>query len=115
MALTITKVTSEYSTSPQITPEDLAEIAKLGYKTIINNRPDNEGGATQPTSEVLKIAAEKEGLNYFYIPVIPNNIQTQEIEAFTQAYSSATKPILAFCRTGNRAGRMLELSKSIQK
>jgi uncharacterized protein (TIGR01244 family) len=115
MALTITKISNEYSTSPQITPEDLTEIVKLGYKTIINNRPDNEGGAVQPTSDAIKLAAEKVGLTYFYIPVIPNNIQLQEIEAFTQAFTSAAKPILGFCRTGNRAGRMLELSNSPQK
>jgi hypothetical protein len=35
MALTITKVLNTYSTSPQITPDDVAEIADLGYKSII--------------------------------------------------------------------------------
>lgn len=112
MTIQITKVSDDFSTAPQISVEDIAEIAQLGFKTIINNRPDNEGGAEQPTSMQLAAAAEKLGLNYVYIPVIPNNIQPNQIDAFSATYSLAAKPALGFCRTGNRAGSIFKLAQT---
>jgi sulfide:quinone oxidoreductase len=112
MTIQITKLSNDFSVTPQISIDDIAEIAQLGFKTIINNRPDGEGGAEQPFSETLKSTAEKLNLNYIYIPVIPNNIQSDQIEAFSTAYNTAKKPVLGFCRTGNRAGTMYKLSQS---
>ncbi len=116
MTIQITKITDDFSTAPQISIEDVAEIAQLGFKTIINNRPDNEGGTqdnmTQPTSTQLKMAAEQRGLTYIHIPVIPNNIEPSQIDAFSTAYNSAAKPVLGFCRTGNRAGNMFKLAQT---
>jgi uncharacterized protein (TIGR01244 family) len=112
MTIQITKITDEFSTAPQISVEDIAEVAQLGFKTIINNRPDNEGGAEQPSSAQLKAAADQLGLNYIHIPVIPNNIVPSQIDAFSTAYNAAAKPVLGFCRTGNRAGNMFKLAQT---
>lgn len=112
MPIQITKVSDSFSTAPQISVEDVVEIAQLGFKTIINNRPDNEGGAEQPTSLQLKTATEKLGLNYVYRPVIPSNILPEQVAAFNAAYSLAAKPVLGFCRTGNRAGSIFKLAQA---
>jgi uncharacterized protein (TIGR01244 family) len=112
MTIEITKLSNDFSTAPQISVADIAEIAQLGFKTIINNRPDNEGGVEQPTSAQLKVAAEELGLTYIYIPVIPNNIQPEQVNAFNAAYSLAAKPMLGFCRTGNRAGSIFKLAQA---
>ena len=113
MSIQINQMTDEFSTAPQIGVEDVAELVRLGFKTIINNRPDYEGGVGQPVSESIRDAAEKFGLNYFYIPVIPNKIEAEQIEAFSAAYAIAHKPVLAFCRTGNRAANIFTLSQSV--
>ncbi|MEE9331693.1 MAG: TIGR01244 family sulfur transferase [Methylophilaceae bacterium] len=112
MTIQITKLSADFSTSPQITTEDVVELAELGFKTIINNRPDNEGGADQPISTQLQAAAEAAGLAYIHIPVIPNNIQPAQVDTFCAAYHAAEKPVLGFCRTGNRAGSIYKLSQS---
>ncbi len=112
MTIQLTKITDDFSTAPQISVNDMAEIAHLGFKTIINNRPDNEGGAEQPTSVQLAAAAEKLGLKYVHIPIIPNNIQPNQIDAFSTAYTVAAKPVLGFCRTGNRAGSIFKLAQT---
>jgi uncharacterized protein (TIGR01244 family) len=112
MTIQISKVSDDFSTAPQISVVDIAEIAQLGFKTIINNRPDNEGGAEQPTSAQLALAAKKHGLKYIHIPVIPNNIQSNQINEFSAAYHLAEKPVLGFCRTGNRAGSIFKLSQA---
>jgi uncharacterized protein (TIGR01244 family) len=112
MALTITKHSETFSSCPQINPEDLAEIAQLGFKTIINARPDNEGGDSQPASNNIKAAAEKAGLSYIHIPVVPSNIKANDIAACAEFTSNAPTPILGFCKTGMRA---TSLYKSTQQ
>lgn len=113
MPIQITQQSNEFSTAPQINTEDIAEIARLGFKTIINNRPDFEGGADQPTSAQIQAAAEAAGLAYVYIPVVPNNILPEQVTAFASAYAAAVKPVLGFCRTGNRAGSICKMALGV--
>ena len=112
MSLSITKHSETFSSTPQITPEDVAEIAALGFKTIINARPDNEGGSVQPASGSIKVAAEKAGLHYVHIPVVPNQIQPSDVEACASFTLSAPTPILGFCKSGMRA---TSLYQSVQQ
>ena len=108
MTLSITKLSDTFSTSPQITADDVVEIAALGFKTIINNRPDGEGGAEQPISDAIKAAAKKTGLAYLYIPVIPGNITPSNVAECAAFLSTAATPVLGFCRTGNRASNLYQ-------
>ena len=104
MSIQISQHTQDFSSAPQINADDVAEIARLGFKTIINNRPDNEGGALQPSSAQIEAAAKLHGLAYVYLPVVPNQIGAEQIAAFDTAYTQASKPVLGFCGTGYRAG-----------
>lgn len=95
------RVTDEFTTSPQISVADVAAAARLGFKTLINNRPDDEEPG-QPSAAEIGAAAEAAGLAYFHIPVrggpTPDQVaQTQQILAETPA------PVLAFCRSGTRS------------
>ncbi|MDD2832707.1 MAG: TIGR01244 family sulfur transferase [Methylotenera sp.] len=110
MALAVKQISADFSVASQITTGDLAEIAHLGFKTVINNRPDHEGGDEQPESALLEAAAKAAGLNYAYIPVIPNHIQPEEVDAFKACFAAAEKPVLGFCRTGNRASNLYQLA-----
>ena len=44
------RLSDEYAVSAQLHPEDVATVAAAGYRSILNNRPDFEGGPDQPTS-----------------------------------------------------------------
>ncbi len=112
MTLSITKLSDTFSTSPQITADDVEEIATLGFKTIINNRPDGEGGAEQPSSNTIEAAAKKVGLAYLYIPVIPGNITESNLAECTTFLAGAASPILGFCRTGKRASSLYQQALS---
>lgn len=114
MTLQITKHSEAFSSCPQISPDDIAEVKSLGYKTIINARPDQEGGSNQPTSEDIKAAAEKAGLQYIHIPVVPNNIGANDIQLCSSFVDSAPTPILGFCRTGMRASNLYHSSQKNQ-
>lgn len=110
MSLTIHQLNDAFSFTSQISSEEIAEVARLGFKTIINNRPDFEGDDAQPQSLALEAVAKSYGLTYVHIPVIPNHIQPQQIKAFRDAFNHAEKPILGFCKTGNRAAALCKLA-----
>ena len=54
----------------QLQPAQLKEVAERGFKSVINNRPDFEEGAQQPTSAQVQAAALEQGLSYVFQPVI---------------------------------------------
>jgi uncharacterized protein (TIGR01244 family) len=101
----------ELWTCGQIDAADFTEIANKGFRTVINARPDHEA-PDQPISDVLAAAAEKAGLRYEYLPVVPNQIREQDIEAFAQYLDVLPKPVLTFCRTGNRVAQLWTLTKA---
>ncbi|MDI1299080.1 TIGR01244 family sulfur transferase [Methylotenera sp.] len=112
MTLIINQLNKDFSFTSQIHMDDIGEIAGLGFKTIINNRPDFEGGSEQPTSTEIEAFAKIYGISYAYIPVIPNQITPENIAKFKQAFDDAPKPILGFCRTGNRASTLFHLAST---
>jgi len=96
--------------SGQIIPEDVAEIAKAGFKSIICNRPDGEQPG-QPTFAEIETAASALGLEARYIPVIPGQAGPVEVEAFSAAIKEMPKPLLAYCRSGARSNMMFQLAQ----
>jgi uncharacterized protein (TIGR01244 family) len=94
-------VTDEFSTAPQISVADVAEAARQGFKTIINNRPDGED-PSQPASAEIEAAARAAGLAYAYVPV-RGGPGPAEVEAVKAAFDSSEGPVLAFCRSGTRS------------
>jgi uncharacterized protein (TIGR01244 family) len=106
MSITITPLASDFAVSPQLSPGDFAEIARLGYRSIINNRPDGEGGPDQPHSSVLAAAAREAGLTYVFVPVTPMAADTDAIEQVRTLLGELPRPILAFCRSGARSTKL---------
>jgi len=100
--LQIKPITSEFSVSAQILLEDLPTIVKLGYKSIINNRPDGEE-LTQPTDLQFQEKCLELGIDYQYLPVISGQVTTQNSLEMSATINKLEKPILAFCRTGTRS------------
>lgn len=112
MSVQVTKISDSFSVCPQIEALDVAEIAVLGFKSIVNNRPDMEGGDTQPTSAQIQQAATATGLRYLYLPIVPNQMTAEQVAEFKQFFVDAPKPVFAFCRTGNRAGKLFEAANA---
>ncbi|HSV04079.1 MAG TPA: TIGR01244 family sulfur transferase [Phenylobacterium sp.] len=95
------RVTDQISVSPQIAPDDVARAAAQGFRTIINNRPDGEA-PDQPSGHQIEQAAREAGLAYFHIPV-RGGPTPEQVETTERVVSEADKPVLAFCRSGNRS------------
>jgi uncharacterized protein (TIGR01244 family) len=102
----VTQHNANFSTAPQLAPEHMTAIASHGFRTVINNRPDMEGGPDQPTSAQMQAAAEAAGLTYHYLPVISGSITAEQVQHMAELVKSAPSPVLAFCRSGARSTQL---------
>jgi len=105
----IRKVDETISVAPQITTEDLADIAAAGFVAIVNNRPDHEEGG-QPDGAEIRAAAEAAGLGYIEIPVTHAGFSANQVEAMADFLEAAGGPVLAFCRSGTRSCNLWALA-----
>jgi uncharacterized protein (TIGR01244 family) len=104
--LPIRALTPDVCVAPQLSPEAMAEAARAGFKSVINNRPDFEHGPDQPTSAQIEAAAQAAGLVYRWLPVDSGYQSPEQIAAFAQLMQELPRPILAFCRSGARSTRL---------
>ena len=107
------KVTADYFVSAQIDTPDLATAKAAGFKTIICNRPDQEGGPDQPTIDEMQNEAESLGLTFLALPF--SGSPSAEIAGQQGALIAASeKPVLAYCRSGTRSIMAWALSQAGQ-
>ncbi len=113
MSLPISCHNVQFGTLGQIDPSHLAQIAQLGYKTVINNRPDGEGGPDQPTSASIQAEAERLGLNYVYHPVVAGAFTPAQVQEMARLLKTLPGPVLAFCRSGARSTNLYQLALQV--
>lgn len=106
MSFEVTRHNPGYATSPQINVADIAQIAAMGFKSVINNRPDGEGGDAQPLSKDIQAAAEQAGLRYVYQPVISGQLTAADAVRLGEILAELPQPVFAFCRTGARCTKL---------
>jgi uncharacterized protein (TIGR01244 family) len=92
----IRHINESISVAPQIAVEHVADIAAAGFKTIVNNRPDDED-AGQPSGDAIR-AVTHAGFSH------------PQIDAMTQALTEAKGPVLAYCRSGTRSCNLWALA-----
>ena len=98
--------------APQLTPEAMAEAARTGFRSVVNNRPDFEHGPDQPTSAAIEAAARAAGLEYRFLPVAGGHQSPEEIAAFARLLAELPRPLLLFCRSGARSTRLFQLAQA---
>lgn len=108
------KLDDKVAVTGQISTEDIAEIAAAGYKSIICNRPDGEGGENQPASSELENAAQAAGLQFAYLPVEIGKVTAEKCAEFHHLLEELPGPVLAFCGSGKRAKALYEQSEATQ-
>ena len=103
-------VTPDYSAAAQIGPEDLAEIAALGYRSVMCNRPDGEDSG-QPDFAEIEAAARAHGLPAAHVSVVSGHILPEDVAAFRTAIAELPGPVFAYCRSGARSQHLWQLSR----
>ena len=102
----VQQLSADVCVAGQLDPAAMAWAVQAGFKSVINNRPDFEGGSDQPTNATIEAAARAAGLAYAHLPVAPAVQTPEQIAAFAALLAALPKPILAFCRSGARSGKL---------
>jgi len=112
MSTPFTRLTPDFAVAPQLGPEDMAAVAEVGFKSIIINRPDYEGGADQPTAEAVSAAAREAGLRVAYQPVVSGAMTPDDVVKFSELLQTLPAPTLAYCRSGTRCTVLFQAATS---
>lgn len=112
-SLPLQALTPDFCVAPQLEAAAMAQAAAAGFKSVINNRPDFEGGPEQPTSADIAAAAQAAGLQYRHLPVNGAYQSPEEIAAMAALLAELPRPILAFCRSGARSTRLFAAAMSL--
>ncbi len=91
-----------FAITDAITPADLDEVARRGFRSVVCNRRPGEA-EDHPDDRPLRERAAELGLEWRCIPVTPGDYSAADIAAFGEALETLPTPILAFCKTGKRA------------
>jgi uncharacterized protein (TIGR01244 family) len=102
MSIPVRPLSDAFSVAPQLSPDDMPAVAAAGYKSVIINRPDYEGGPDQPTAAEVSQAALNAGLQVEYQPVVSGAMTAADVARFSELLKSLPGPVLAYCRSGTR-------------
>jgi uncharacterized protein (TIGR01244 family) len=105
-SLPIRAVATDVCVAPQLTPEAMAEAARAGFRSVVNNRPDFEHGPDQPTNAQIEAAAKAAGLEYRFLPVDGAFQTPEQIAQMARLLQELPHPMLMFCRSGARSARL---------
>lgn len=93
------KISDEFSSGGQPTPEDLKRLADEGFKSIVNLRsPDETGTLTDEQQQ-----AEAAGLQYVNIPVKPTEADANLTAKVVAEVEQLPTPVYFHCGVGGRA------------
>jgi sulfide:quinone oxidoreductase len=107
----IARLTPFLSVTDQLAPEDVVRAAAMGFRAIVNNRPDGEA-QEQPAGASIEVEARRHGLDYRHIPVVSGQVSEANVAEFAAAMDAMKGPVLAFCRTGTRSTTLWALSQA---
>jgi sulfide:quinone oxidoreductase len=93
-----------------LSADDIEALAAAGVKTIVNNRPDGEDPGQLPADDARRLAAAH-GIAYHHIPFVGATLTPADIDAFDAVLKSASRPLVAHCRSGTRSTMIWALTR----
>ena len=98
----IRQITPDFYVAPQISPEEMPQIAGAGIRRILCNRPDAEVPPSH-RADTMQTAAESAGLDFVVQP-LTHQTMTPDIIARNHALiAESDGPVLAYCASGTRS------------
>ncbi|HWK72560.1 TIGR01244 family sulfur transferase [Pollutimonas sp. M17] len=113
MSVPINPLTETFAVAPQLSAGDMQAVADAGFKSVIINRPDLEGGPDQPASSEVMAAARAAGLAVEYQPVVSGAMTQDDVVKFARLLKDLPAPVLAYCRTGTRCTHLFNAARSL--
>ena len=104
-------IDKNYHVSPQIEPQQIAEIADNGFVKIICNRPDMEVSPFYSSSVMEDLA--KENNIEFHLIELTHEMMTPETAAIQRELVLNCKgPVLAYCASGTRCSLLWAIGEA---
>lgn len=103
-------LTKDLAIASQIAPSDLAQLEQSGFASLICNRPDAEA-PLHPAFADIAAEAGRRGIQARYLPVVPGQVTPGDGAAFAALLAELPRPVLAYCRTGNRSQTLWKLAQ----
>ncbi|HXE68819.1 MAG TPA: TIGR01244 family sulfur transferase [Hyphomicrobiaceae bacterium] len=99
----IVQITPQFAVTGALAPADLAAAARMGFRAVLSNLPDDELPAAPRSAEERALAA-RAGLGFAHVPVRKGDMGLQAIgEEMRAALSVLNPPVLAHCASGQRS------------
>lgn len=108
MTVSYQPLAPDFAVTGQLQPADMQALADAGFKSVIINRPDGEGGPDQPLSADVLSAARAAGLQARYQPVVSGAMTAADVADFSRLLQELPGPVLAFCRSGGRCTKLFQ-------
>ena len=97
------RINPSLSVADQVEERDVESLAAAGFKCLICNRPDSEGGTP---SQRIRAACERHGIKFFLLPVVYSGLDVADGDAFGKILQQCEQPALAYCRSGRRSAAL---------
>ena len=107
--LNIKKLDSKLFVSSQISEYMIKEIADLGVKLILSNRPEGES-IDQPSDNDLETQAKLLSIKFKSIPFSVNTLTRDKINSLSKILDDVKNPVLIYCKSGARSAMIWALS-----
>jgi len=99
----------DLATGGQPSPEALARLGQMGFKTVVNLRTEKEGAAEE------RAVVETQGLRYVWVPVTADSFSLADVEAVQKVVDDPSSgPVLLHCASSNRVGAVWAVIQSRQ-
>lgn len=94
-----------------LAPDDMAKLKAEGVASVVDLLPDVEA-APGSTSDQVKARAAAVGLSFAFIPTEPGAVPAANVDALSRALAQGGRPVVLYCRSGNRAAHVWALSEA---
>lgn len=96
-------ITPDVAVTGQLDAADIAEVARLGFRSIVNNRVENEEDDQLPSLTEAALA-RRHAISYRHVPAGKLDLFTDPvIEGIEDALANLPKPMLLHCKSGMRS------------
>ncbi|MEA5594107.1 protein tyrosine phosphatase family protein [Rivularia sp. UHCC 0363] len=105
------KINDDVTVTGQVTPEQLQQAAKSGFKSVLNLRAPDEKGFLKDEQQ----QAQSVGLEYTNIPLEVDTVNDELIDQILEQIDQLPKPALIHCASGMRAGAMTLMNIAVHQ
>jgi uncharacterized protein (TIGR01244 family) len=99
---------NDLSVTSQLALTDGSLLRSWAIGTVIDLRPDGEQ-PDQPSSADMRTMVRGQSMEFAYVPIPHGEVPAEAVRTLADTLREARRPILLYCRSGNRAVRACSL------